>query len=344
MTFCRKIVIIGGSDAAVSAALRARERSRDADITLLFADHYPNFSICGLPFYLSGEVADWKKLAHRTFDEIEREGIRLMAGLSATGIFPKDKKIEAATTKGDVRTIPYDKLIVCTGGASMVPQWPGIDLPGVFFLRWMTDGLAISAYLEKRRPSSLIIIGAGYIGMEMADAMVRRGLAVSVVEYAPSTLTTFDSRMGAVVEEELIRHGVSVFTSFSVSGISSSADQLIVHSKEGRALAADMILVAAGSRPETSLALTAGITTGFKNAICVNRKMETNLQDVYAAGDCVETYSRLLGKNIYLPLGSTAYKQGRIAGENAAGAVGSMKARWETNRSRFSIWWRRAPV
>jgi len=314
-----KLVVIGGSDAGISAGLRTRELSPDTEVAMILADRYPNFSICGLPFYLSGEVSDWKTLAHRTVEEIEQEGIRLFPGHRVTAIVPERKEVLAVDAEGRGRSFPYDKLVIGTGGASLVPNLPGIDLPGVFFLRWMADGFAFQEHLAARRPASLVIIGAGYIGMEMADAMTRRGLAVTVVEFLPSVLTTFDPALGGIVQTELERRGVRVFTGFAVERIESRGNRLFVRSAAGKTIEAEMALVAVGSRPETGPAGAAGIETGVKGAIRVNRRMETNIPDIYAAGDCAETYHRLLGKNTYLPLGTTAHKQGRIAGENAAG-------------------------
>jgi len=314
-----KLVVIGGSDAGISASLRAKELSPDTEVTLILADRYPNFSICGLPFYLSGEVSDWKTLAHRTADEIEKKGIQLFPDHRATAIIPDRKHVLATDAEGRSKTFSYDRLVIGTGGVSLVPNLPGVDLPGVFFLRWMADSFAFQEYLAIRRPTSIIIIGAGYIGMEMADAMIRRGLSVSVVEFLPSVLTTFDPALGGIVRTELEQQGVQVFTGFAVERIESSGNRLSVRSVAADTITADMVLVAVGSRPETGLARSAGIETGVKGAICVNRRMETRIPDIYAAGDCAETYHRLLGKNTYLPLGTTAHKQGRIAGENAVG-------------------------
>ena len=314
-----KIVVIGGSDAGISASLRAGELSGDSEVSLILADRYPNYSICGLPFYLSGEVPDWRTLAHRTATEIEEKGIQLFPGHRVTTIIADRKQIIATDAEGRSRTLPYDRLVIGTGGVSVVPNLPGVDLRGVFFLRWMADGFAFQEYLNLRQPTSIVIVGAGYIGMEMADAMTRRGLAVSVVEFLPSVLTTFDPALGSIVRMELERQGVRVFTGFAVERIESNKSQLSVRSTAADTITADMVLVAVGSRPETRLARTAGIETGVKGAICINHRMETNITDVYAAGDCAETRHRLLGKNTYLPLGTTAHKQGRIAGENAVG-------------------------
>ena len=173
-----KLVVIGGSDAGISASIRARELSPDTEVTLILADRYPNFSICGLPFYLSGEVSDWKTLAHRTADEIEKNGIRLVPDHRVTAIIPDRKRFWPPTLEGRSGVFPYDKLVIATGGVSLVPNLPGIDLPGVFFLRWMADSFAFQEFLTTRRPASIVVIGGGYIGMEMADAMIRRGLSV----------------------------------------------------------------------------------------------------------------------------------------------------------------------
>ncbi|MGO9013816.1 MAG: FAD-dependent oxidoreductase [Dissulfurispiraceae bacterium] len=313
-----KIVIIGGSDAGISAGLRVKELAPNTEVTMILADQYPNFSICGLPFYLSGEVPDWKALAHRTADEIEKEDIKVVTQHRVTSIISDRKQIVAADTIGRIKTFSYDKLVIGTGGISLIPNLPGIDLPGVFFLRSMADSFAFQEYLTARRPASIVIIGAGYIGMEMADAMKRRGLSVSVVEFAPSVLTTFDPALGSIVRTELEKNGVQVFNEFSVKQIESTGGSLSVCSGTD-AITADMVLVAVGIQPETRLAQSAGIKTGVKGAICVNQRMETSIADIYAAGDCVETYHRLLGKNTYLPLGTTSHKQGRIAGENSVG-------------------------
>jgi NADPH-dependent 2,4-dienoyl-CoA reductase/sulfur reductase-like enzyme len=313
------LVVIGGSDAGVSASLRAKELSPDTEVTMLMADRYPNFSICGLPFYLSGEVSDWSTLAHRTTDEIKKKGIQLFPDHPVTAIIPDRKQIRASDADGRSKTFSYNRLVIATGGLSLVPNIPGIDLPGVFFLRWMADSFAFQEFLTNRRPTSIVIIGAGYIGMEMADAMIRRGLSVSVVEFLPSVLTTFDPALGGIVRTELEKQGIKVFNGFAVERIASIENRLSVRSVAGDVITADMVLVAVGSRPESRLAQSAGIETGVKGAIRVNRRMETGIPDIYAAGDCAETYHRLLGKNTYLPLGTTAHKQGRIAGENAVG-------------------------
>lgn len=313
------ILIVGGSDAGISAALRAKEIDPEVNLAVLVKDRYPNFSICGLPFYLSGEVKDWRYLAHRTVEDIERAGIHLLLEHTAESINPVEKEISVINRQGGFQEIGYDKLVIGTGAVSIRPAIEGIDLPGVFFLRWMDDAFALYEYLQAKNPRSAIIVGAGYIGMEMADALNYRGIKVTVVEYADSVLTTVDRELGFIVRKELEAHGVAVETGVGISGIHRVEKQLVVKGSKGFSLASDMVLVAVGAHPQTELARLTGIETGIKGAIKVDRHMKTNISDIFAAGDCVETWHRLTQKNTYMPLGTTAHKQGRVAGENAAG-------------------------
>lgn len=314
-----RLVIIGGSDAGISAALRAREIDHSVETTMVLADSYPNFSICGLPFYLSGEVSDWRILAHRTKEEIEQAGIRLVLDNRARIIDPVGKVVHIEDAKGRSTAISYDRLVIGTGAESIKPDVQGMDLPGVFLLRWMEDSFAVHRWLADHKPRSALIVGGGYIGMEMADALTLRGLSVTVVEYAETVLTTVDKTLGLRVAAELERHGVTVAVGVGIESIEGDDIGLTVKGTKGFSTKADLVIVAVGCRPSTSLAVQTGIQTGLKGAVKVNRRMETNMPDIYAAGDCVETWHNLLNCYTYLPLGTTAHKQGRIAGENAAG-------------------------
>ena len=315
----KRFLIIGGSDAGISAALRARELDREVELTLVVADRYPNFSICGIPYFLSGEVASADALAHRKAADIEAHGIRLLLEHQATRIDPERHQVEARRPGGETETLSYDKLLLGTGAVSIRPPLPGIDLPGVFPLRWIGETLALDAFLRTRQPRSALIIGGGYIGMEMSEALTRRGLSVTVVEAMPSVLTTVDPDLGARVGEELHRHGVEVITETRIEGIEADGGRLDVRGSDGFARGTDLVLVVIGARPETTLGADAGIETGLNGAFKVSRHMETNRPDIYAAGDCVETWHRITGRHTYLPLGTTSHKQGRIASENAVG-------------------------
>lgn len=310
-----RLLIIGGSDAGISAALRARELDTGAEITVVLADSFPNYSICGLPFYLSGETPDWRGLAHRT----EFEGITLRRNHTAQEINPTRKTVTAIDGDGQAHKLHYDKLVIATGAVPVRPQMTGSDLPGVFPLHTMDDSFRVQEHLTVKQPRSAVIVGSGYIGLEMADALTHRGLQVTLAGRAKSVLATVDAGFGRLIEEELHRHGVEVANEVEVEAIHAEGARLVVSGSNGFQRTADMALVAAGVRPASGLAAAAGVAIGEHGAICVDRRMRTNVEDVYAAGDCVETWHRLLESYEYLPLGTTAHKQGRVAGENAAG-------------------------
>ena len=327
------LVMIGGSDAGISAALRARELDPAADVTVVLEDAYPNFSICGIPYYVSGEVAHWRNLAHRSIADLEAAGMRLRLDTTARRIDVSGRKLLITTADGGEELVGYDKLIVGTGAVPVRPPIRGLAGPGslgpgdgVHLLHSMGDTFAVMATLEQAAPATAVIVGGGYVGLEMADALTVRGLGVTQVEQLPEVLPTVDPELGALVHAELAARGVEVLTGATVQAISKATPgqvgRLLVQAStaEGTALtrAADLVLVVTGVRPETSLAAGAGATLGPRGAIAVDPMMRTNLPDVFAAGDCVVTHHRLLGVT-YLPLGTTAHKQGRVAGENALG-------------------------
>jgi NADPH-dependent 2,4-dienoyl-CoA reductase/sulfur reductase-like enzyme len=316
-----RLVIVGGSDAGISAGLRAKELDPGCEATIVVADRFPNYSICGLPFYLSGEVRDWRALAHRTIEEISEAGISLLLGHTARALDTANHRVSIVEEGGHPKHLHYDQLIIATGATSVHPTISGLNLPGVYLLRYMADAFAIHQHLERLAPRSVVIIGGGYIGMEMADALTRRGLKVTVVEHAESVLKTVDNKFGNLISAELQRQGIIVETEVRVERIVRKGTKLCVEGSNQFQMTADFVLVGVGVAPNSDLAQAAGIELGGKGAIRVTRRMKTNLPDVYAAGDCVETWHHLLKRLTYLPLGSTAHKQGRIAGENAVGGT-----------------------
>ena len=310
-----RFVIIGGSDAGVSAALRARELNSSVHITVLLADAFPNYSICGLPFYLSGETPDWHQLAHRT----NFEGIEMLTNHTVQAFDPSEKRVSAIDTVGREKTIPYDRLLIATGAGPVIPSIPGTDLPGVYPLPTLEDSFRVNRYLADRAPRSAVIVGSGYIGLEMADALTHRGVKVTLMGRARTVLPTVDPALGGIVEETLRSHGVQVESDCEVHGIVEDGGRLRVLGSTEVSVSAELVLMAVGVQPNAAIGRSAGLATGVKGALRVNRRMETNMPDVYAAGDCVETWHRLLENYTYLPLGTTSHKQGRVAGENAVG-------------------------
>jgi NADPH-dependent 2,4-dienoyl-CoA reductase/sulfur reductase-like enzyme len=321
-----RVVAIGGSDAGISAALRARELDPSVDFTVVLADAYPNLSICGIPYYVSGEVGDWRNLAHHTIADLEATGMELRLDSRVAAIEPEAHRLLLEGGEG----IPYDALVVGTGAVPVRPPIAGLDrlgpADGVHLLHSMGDTFELMRTLEEAPARKAVIVGAGYIGLEMAEALTTRGLEVTQVEQLPEVLPTVDPELGALVRAELRRNGVEVRCETVVEGIataSNSSGRLEVRAAgpggEALTIAADLVLVVVGVRPDADLAATAGAKLGVRGAIAVDRQMRTNLPDVFAAGDCVVTYHRLLGET-YVPLGTTAHKQGRVAGENALGS------------------------
>jgi NADPH-dependent 2,4-dienoyl-CoA reductase/sulfur reductase-like enzyme len=317
-----RLLVIGGSDAGISAGLRARELDPTVEATLVVTDAYPNFSICGLPYYLSGDVPDWRSLAHRTSADLEAAGLRLLLNHTARAIDPTAKQVTVTDPASVDHQLGYDQLVIATGAAPVRPPIDGLDLPGVQVLHTMGDTFTLHQALAAGARSA-VIVGGGYIGLEMAEAFTSRGLEVTLIEQAPAVMPTVDPELGQLLGQELGRHGVQVVNDVTVKAIHQDAGRLTVAGEPDFTCAAELVLVVVGVRPDTELATAAGVRTGVRKARRVDRQMRTNLPDVLAAGDCVETYHRLLDQPAYLPLGATAHKQGRIAGETAVGGTTS---------------------
>ena len=324
------LVAVGGSDAGISAALRAHEVEPAADVTVIAADAFPNFSICGIPYYVSGEVARWQNLAHRTRADLEAAGMGLRLDTTARRIDVDARKLLVTGPDGADDVISYDQLIVGTGAVPVRPPIAGLDElgpgEGVHLLHSMGDTFALMRTLEDHQPASAVIVGAGYIGLEMADALTTWGLLVTQIEQLPEVLPTVDPELGSLVNAELNRREVKVLTGTTVRAVSKApAGQdgrlevsAVTATGEPVSCFADLVLVVVGVRPDTELAVSAGAKLGPRGAIAVDPLMRTGLPSLFAAGDCVVTQHRLLG-DTYLPLGTTAHKQGRVAGENACG-------------------------
>ncbi|MBU2731681.1 FAD-dependent oxidoreductase, partial [Acidithiobacillus ferridurans] len=298
-----RLLVIGGSDAGISAALRAREKDPSAEVSVLLADEYPNYSICGLPFYLSGETPDHRQLAHRT----AFEGIEILTNHRAVAIHPAARTVDVThRANGRVKKMRYDRLVIATGAVPSRPKGlPGLDLPGVVFLHTMADGFAVRNRLTERGAHSVIIVGAGYIGVEMADALRHRGIEVTLVSHTDPVFPTVDPEFGRLVEEELSRHGVRIVGGCTVERIEvDGPHSLAVSGTGGFTGSADLVLVATGARPDTDLAVAAGIPLGSSGAIRVTQRMETGIPGIWAAGDCAETWHRILQRPAYLPLGT----------------------------------------
>lgn len=321
------LIAIGGSDAGISAALRARELDRSVEVTVVVADEYPNFSICGIPYYFTGDVQPWQSLAHRTAADLEATGMQLRLNTFATAIDVADRRLEVRRPDGASETIAYDELIVGTGALPAHAGIAGLDLlgpgDGVHVIHSMGDTFALDRDLADRQPESAIVVGAGYVGLEMVEAFIARGMQVTQLQRGPEVLSTLDPDLGALVRAEIEAHGVQARTGVTVRSIERSPGGLTVRGvRDGEPFeaSAELVLVVVGVRPNTDLLEHAGAAIGAGSAIVVDEYMRTGLPHIWSAGDGVVTHHRLLGVT-YLPLGTTSHKQGRIAGENALGGT-----------------------
>ena len=328
------LVAIGGSDAGISAALRARELDPTTEVTVVVADAYPNFSICGIPYYVSGEVTHWRNLAHRTLDDLKATGMQVRLNTMATKIDVAGRRLHVVDEAGVEDQIAYDQLVVGTGAVSARPPIEGLVGPdalgpadGVHLLHSMGDTFELVRTLEEDQPASAVIVGAGYIGLEMAEGLPGPGPVGHPVRAAPRGAPDRRPEPGCAGQRRADRArrrraGPARRSSGSPGRPKGSAGRFQIDAVEssGAELTAfaDLVLVVVGVRPDTALAASAGAALGIGGAISVDRGMRTNLEGVFAAGDCVVTHHRLLGLT-YLPLGTTAHKQGRVAGENAIG-------------------------
>lgn len=310
---------MGGNAAGMSAASRARRVDPQLEVVVLEKGDYVSYGTCGLAYLVSGAVARADDLVVYTPEFFRtRRGIDVRTGHRVTEILPGQKQVEVQHGEKVFR-LNYDKLVLAAGGAP-AETLPGADGPGVFTCNDLAGALALREILELRRPRRGVVIGGGYIGLEVAEALRRRNLEVIVLERSESVLEDIEPEIGLWVSERLARHGIQVELNSAVHAIESSrAGPASVLYADQRALTADLVVLAAGLQPRAELAARAGVELGPSGAIRTDDRQQTNLPGLYAAGDCVETRHLVTGRPSYLPLGTTANKQGRVAGENAAG-------------------------
>ena len=309
--------MIGAVAAGTSAAAKARRNTEDAEIVIYEKDNFISYSGCGMPYFLGGEVLDGKELTPR--DPLffkTKYNVDILIGHEVLGIDKDKKTLEVKNLEtGHVFTDQYDKLIVATGASAVIPPIKGREKEHVFSLRNIGDMYKIRKFIDENNPRKAVIVGTGFIGLELAENFKQIGIEVTMVEMLPQVTPGLDADMAIHVEKALEKNGVLVITGNSASEI---ADGKVILADK-REVEADMVIIATGVRPNVHLAVAAGIKLGNLGAIEVNTRMETSVKDIYAAGDCIEQFHLVTGKPVYRPLGSTANKTGRIAGNNAAG-------------------------
>ena len=317
-----KIVILGGVAAGAKAAAKARRMLPEAQIDLYTDDTHISYSACGLPYYIEGNFDNYEMLLVRSPEDFEKENVHIHLKHRAVKILPDTKQVLVESLgKNKAFLVDYDKLIVAVGARPVIPQIRNVNLNNVFTVRKVEDGIAIRSKAENSRKA--VIIGGGYIGIEMLEALVRQNVSVTLIEYAPTIMQNFDDDMSNLILEQLRETSsgrFEILTSEMATEFSGDKEGVkLVRTGSGNEIEVDFVVICAGVKPNIEIAKDAGILLGETGAIKVNEKMETSIKDIYACGDCVEENLIITNTKIWLPVGANANKEGRIAAINACG-------------------------
>jgi NADPH-dependent 2,4-dienoyl-CoA reductase/sulfur reductase-like enzyme/rhodanese-related sulfurtransferase len=318
-----KIIIIGGVAAGATAAAKVRRISPTAQITMLEAGPDISFANCGLPYFIGGDIKSRSKLILQSPESFkEQYDVEVHVNTSVSSIDRKAHQVKTMETRsGEQKIFEYTKLILAQGGRPIKPTIPGADYEHVFTLWTLEDMDKIANYLTEKKPKNAVVVGGGFIGLEMVEALVKRGLKVNVVEMMPHVMTVMEAETAGVIENEMLSYGVGIHTGAGVTEIMRRSVKL----DNEKILDADMVLLSIGVRPTLQLAKEAGLEIGEAGGLLVNAQLQTSDPDIFAAGDMVEIEHRVNGKKVRIPLAGPANRQGRIAAENALGGNHSYK-------------------
>ncbi len=324
----KRIVVIGGVAAGLSAASKARRLSSDIEILVFEKSGYISYGACGLPYLISDLIKSPEGLvSHDSKFFKEERDINVFLYHEVVAIYPAKQSVLVKNLQtGAENEYQYDKLMIATGARTFVPQIKGIEIKGIFTINTLQDGIETKDFIRKNVPIKALIVGAGHIGMEMAEALVIAGMDVTIAARGPDILGTMDEEITKIVEEGLRRNNVMLLKSTSVREFISKngyVREAILENSES--INADIVIVCIGMRPNSEIAKEAGIEIDHTGAINVNQRMETNIPGIYSAGDCAMAYHQVLERQVYIPLGTTALKQGKVAGENMVGGNASFK-------------------
>jgi NADH oxidase (H2O2-forming) len=314
----RRIIVIGANAAGVEAASAARKKDRAAEITLLSMEKNAGYSRCGLPFVISGVISSFRDLIVYPPAYFQMLKLNLRIETKVTAVDTKEKTVKVAGKDGDMEMLPYDSLVIATGADAFMPTIKGREKQGILSLRGLEDGERIDAAV-KSGAKSAIIMGAGLIGLETGVALIERGLKVTVVEMLPQILPQMlDADMANMVQEHLEAKGMCILTGKTVEEFLGD-EKVTAIMAGGERIEADLFISAFGVRANTKLAVAAGIPLGETRAIKTNARMETDVKDIYAVGDCAESLNLITHKPTCAQLGTIAVRQGKVAGANAGG-------------------------
>ena len=311
-----RTVIIGGVAGGATAAARLRRLREQDEIIILERGHHISFANCGLPYFIGGEIKDERMLTLQTPQSFKaRFNIDVRVRNESVAVKPDKHIVVVRELDNNAEyELSYDKLILSPGAEPIKPPIEGVDLPHVFTLRNIPDTMKIKSYIEAENPKKAVVVGGGYIGVEMAENLVKAGLEVSIVELADHLIAPLDGDMAADVHSYLRDKGISLYLGNGVTKITENEVFL-----QNGSISADMVILSVGVRPETSLAKKCGIELNQRGSIIVNKHMQTNFPDIYAVGDAIEVADLVTGEPSFIPLAGPANKQGRIAADNIAG-------------------------
>ena len=321
-----KVLIVGGVAGGASAAARLRRLDEKAEIIMFERGEYISFANCGLPYYIGGEITKKSALTLQTPQSFNsRFNVDVRVWNEVTAIDPEKKQVTVHNVQtGEDYTESYDELILSPGAAPLVPKMDGVDDPRVFTLRNIPDTVKIRDYVDEEFPESAVVVGGGYIGVEMAENLKKAGLNVTIVELTDHVIAPLDGDMAAEVHRYLRDQGVELMLGKAVQSMEDKGGKLTLHLSEGE-IETDMVILSVGVRPDTALAKDAGLELNAKGAIVVNEYMQTSKEHIYAVGDAVEVVDFVTGQKSYVPLAGPANKQGRIAADNICGIDSSYK-------------------
>jgi len=315
-----QFVIIGGDAAGMSAASRAKRNMPQLEVTVLEKTGDVSYSACGMPYNIGDPTRSIEDLVVRSADVFrQKQGINLLTGHTVESIDPAAGRVAGTTAEGRAFEYPYDRLLIATGARPILPDLPGVDLPGVVGLKSLQDGRKIKQLIADGL-RQVVIVGMGYIALEMAEALRALDLEVAMVKPRAEFLPWLPAELAQVVREEVESHQVAVHTGRKIDRIESAGGRLRVVC-EAIDLAADLVLVAVGVTPNSDIAAAAGIDLGPAGAVSINRRMQTSQPRIYAAGDCADAYHVVTGKKVWIPLALRANRAGWAAADNVIGEV-----------------------
>lgn len=316
----KKVLVIGAVAAGTKTAAKLKRENPNLDVTVITRDEYISYAGCGLPYYIGGVIEEKRELVVKTPEDFKLiTDVDVLIKHEAIDIDSQNKIVKVKVLEtGEIKDFEYDSLVIATGASPFVPPIEGKDLKGVYTLRRVEDALDIRELVDGGNVKNAVVIGGGFIGLETAENLFERGINVSLVELAPHILPGFDEEIALYAQNYMIEKGVNIYTSEKAVAIKGEGkvEKVITDKRE---LDADLVIMSVGVRPNVDIAKKLGVEIGTTGAIKVNEYMETNIQDVYAVGDCAEITNLITGKPAWYPMGSTANKMGRVAGINING-------------------------